>query len=181
AVLVVTPAADHTAPAQLEALQGSLQAEAIVDDARLDMHWVRRLHQMMIIGQRLIAAMAFLLSLGVLLVIGNTIRLAIESRREEIVVTKLVGATNAFVRRPFLYTGFWYGFGGGLLAWLLLALGLQWMASPVAQLSALYEGDMVLQGLDWRQSLVITLGAGLLGLAGAAWAVGKHLHAIEPS
>jgi cell division transport system permease protein len=181
AVLVVHPGPAYSSPDQLEQLRGSLQSLALVDDVRLDMDWVRRLHQIMVIGQRLVAAMAILLALGVLLVIGNTIRLAIESRRDEIVIVKLVGATNAFVRRPFLYTGFWYGFGGGVLAWLLLTAGVQWLAGPVAGLAELYQSGMRLQGLNWWESLVILLGSGLLGLLGAALAVSKHLHRIEPS
>lgn len=180
-VLVVHPAAGHRTPEQLQGLKESLSAEALADDVRLDMDWVRRLHQIMVIGQRLVAAMAALLALGVLLVIGNTIRLAIESRRDEIVVVKLVGATNAFVRRPFLYTGFWYGFGGGLLAWLLLTLGVQWLSSPVAQLAELYQSNIRLQGLNWWESITILFGSGVLGLLGAALAVSKHLHAIEPT
>lgn len=181
AVLVVHPATAHSSPDQLEQLSRSLQSQTLVDDVRLDMDWVRRLHQIMIIGQRLVAAMAILLAMGVLLVVGNTIRLAIESRRDEIVIVKLVGATNAFVRRPFLYTGFWYGFGGGLLAWLLLTAGVQWLSVPVAGLAELYQSGIRLQGLNWWESLTILFGSGLLGLMGAALAVSKHLHRIEPT
>lgn len=181
AVLVLHPAADYSAPEQLEELEQSLSSEALVDEVRLDMDWVRRLHQIMIIGQRVVLALAALLALGVLLVVGNTIRLAIENRRDEIVIVKLVGATDAFVRRPFLYTGFWYGFGGGLIALALLLLGVQWLSGPVARLAELYQSDMRLQGLRWRESLSILLGAGLLGLLGAALAVRKHLHTIEPT
>lgn len=180
-VLVIRPADSASAPAELGALRDRLAQEALADDVRLDMDWVRRLHQMMIIGERLVTAMAGLLSLGVLLVIGNTIGLAIESRREEIVVVKLVGGTDAFVRRPFLYTGFWYGFGGGLLAWILLALGVYWLSIPVSRLAELYQSGFRLQGLGLPQSLLILFGSGLLGLLGAALAVSKHLHAIEPN
>lgn len=180
-VLVVQPAAGHSSPEQLRQLEQRLGSEVLVDEVRLDMDWVRRLQQIMTIAQRVVLAMAGLLSLGVLLVIGNTIRLAIENRRDEIVIVKLVGATDAFVRRPFLYTGFWYGFGGGLLAWLLLAAGVQWLSGPVARLAELYQSDMRLQGLGGGESLVVLLGSGLLGLLGAALAVRKHLHTIEPT
>lgn len=180
-VLVVHPTGAVTEPAQLESLRDHLAQEALADEVRLDMDWVRRLHQMMIIGERLVIAMAALLSLGVLLVIGNTIGLAIESRRDEIIVVKLVGGTNAFVRRPFLYTGFWYGFGGGLLAWLLLACGVYWLSGPVSRLADLYQSSLRLQGLGLAESLLILIGSGILGLLGAALAVSKHLHSIEPS
>src|SRR5690625_7884316 len=92
---------------------------------------------MMELGRRLTLALALALSLGVLLIIGNTIRLAIENRRDEILVVKLVGGTDAFVRRPFLYTGLWYGMGGGLLALVLMALGLWWLSGTVAYLAGL--------------------------------------------
>lgn len=179
-VLVVRPVSASADPAALESLRNRLAQEAVVDEARLDMDWVRRLHQMMIIGERLVVALAMVLSLGVLLVIGNTIGLAIESRREEIIVVKLVGGTNAFVRRPFLYTGFWYGFAGGLLAWLLLAAGVFWLSGPVSRLADLYQSSFRLQGLGLGESLLILLGSGLLGLFGAVLGVSKHLHAIEP-
>lgn len=180
-VLVVRPTEFATDPAQLELLRDRLAQEALAEDVRLDMDWVRRLHQMMIIGERLVMAMAGVLSLGVLLVIGNTIGLAIESRRDEIVVVKLVGGTDAFVRRPFLYTGFWYGFGGGLLAWILLAAGVYWLSGPVSRLAELYQSAFRLQGLGLQESLLIIFGSGALGLTGAALAVSKHLHAIEPN
>ncbi len=178
--LVVQPAAAAT-PQQLEALSAELLANPIVDDVRLDMDWVRRLQQIMALGQRLVLALGGLLALGVLLAIGNTIRLAIESRRDEIVVVKLVGGTDAFVRRPFLYTGWWYGAGGGVLAWLLLGLGLWGLSGPVAQLADLYHSDFRLQGLGWWPSIGLVAGSGVLGWLGAWVAVGRHLGAIEPT
>jgi len=180
AVLLVQPVSEALQSGQLEALRQAIAAEPIVDDVRIDMAWVQRLQQLMMLGQRLVMALALLLALGVLLVIGNTIRLAIESRRDEIVIVKLVGGTDAFVRRPFLYTGFWYGAGGGLLAILLLVLGISWLAGPVARLADMYQSDFRLQGLDSLSSLMLILGAGLLGLSGAWVAVGRHLGQIEP-
>nr|WP_246125022.1 permease-like cell division protein FtsX [Exilibacterium tricleocarpae] len=179
-VLVVQPEAAVTA-AQLQALSEELRAHAVVDDLRLDLDWVRRLQQIMALGQRLVLALGGLLALGVLLAIGNTIRLAIENRRDEIVVVKLVGGTNAFVRRPFLYTGWWYGVGGGLLAWVVLGLGLWGLSGPVAQLAELYQSDFRLQGLGWPASVYLVAGSGLLGWCGAWVAVGRHLGAIEPT
>lgn len=180
AVLLVQPVAGALKPVELEALQQEIAAEPIVEDVRIDMAWVQRLQQLMVLGQRLVMALALLLALGVLLVIGNTIRLAIENRRDEIVIVKLVGGTDAFVRRPFLYTGFWYGVGGGLLAIMLLVLGISWLAGPVARLAEMYQSDFRLQGLDSLSSLLLVLGAGVLGLLGAWVAVGRHLGQIEP-
>ena len=135
---------------------------------------------MMALGQRMTLALAALLSLGVLLVIGNTIRLSIESRRDEIVIVKLVGATNAFVRRPFLYTGLWYGLGGGLVSWLIITFTVIWLSGPVANLAGLYQSQFELLGLGFGQTLLLWLAGGSLGLGGAWLAVSRHLGQIEP-
>ncbi|WP_341938118.1 permease-like cell division protein FtsX [Marinimicrobium sp. C2-29] len=177
-VLLVRPAV--TDPDALMTLREALAEEAVVAEVRLDMAWVKRLQEMMELGQRVVLALAVLLALGVLLAVGNTIRLAIENRRDEILVVKLVGGTDAFVRRPFLYTGFWYGLGGGILALVLLGLGLWWLSGPVARLADLYQSDFRLQGLDWAASMQLVLLSGLLGLAGAWLAVARHLIQIEP-
>ncbi len=178
-VFVVEPA-DY-APSALQALRLALAKEAIVSSVQLDMDWVLRLNQMLQIAERLVLALGLLLGFGVLLVIGNTIRLAIENRRAEIVVVKLVGGTDGFVRRPFLYTGLWYGLGGGLLALLLLLLALLWLSGPVVGMAQLYSSDFSLQGLGVSGSIGVLLGASLLGLLGAWLAVGRHLNAIEPT
>ena len=121
-----------------------------------------------------------LLALAVLLVIGNTIRLEIQNRREEILVTKLIGATNAFVRRPFLYSGIWYGILGGLLAWLLVEGGFWLLSGPVASLAGLYQSEFTLQTLPLQLLWLLPGGGSLLGLLGSWLAVGRHLDAIEP-
>lgn len=179
-VFLIQPAAGINDPAALELLQQQLTDEPLVAEARIDMQWVKRLQQFMVLTERVVVALTGLLALGLILIIGNTIRLAIESRRDEILVIKLVGGTNAYVRRPFLYTGLWYGLGGGILAALLLAIGLQWLATPVAQLSSLYQSSFRLQGLGAIGSLQLILLAGLMGLTGAWVAVGRHLSQIEP-
>jgi cell division transport system permease protein len=121
------------------------------------------------------------LILGVLLILGNTIRLAIENRRDEIVIVKLVGGSNAFVRRPFLYTGLWYGVGGGAFAAVVVALSLWFLREPVDNLALLYESAFRLNGLGVMGALNLVILGGLLGLAGAWLAVGGHLARIEPS
>src|SRR5690606_25274927 len=98
----------------------------------------RRLRALVDLAGRLTLGLAVLLGLGVLLVIGNTVRAGLEGRRAEILVLKLVGGTDAYVARPFLYTGLWYGCGGGLLAWLLVQGGLFALRGPVDALTALY-------------------------------------------
>lgn len=180
AVLLIQPTREASRGQPLQALQASLTEHPLVEEVILDMQWVKRLEQLLDLATRAVFFLAVLLALGLLLVIGNTIRLAIENRREEIVVIKLVGGTNAYVRRPFLYTGLWYGLGGGLVAVLLLNIGLWWLTEPVARLVELYQSDFRLRGLGAIRSLQLVLITGLLGLAGAALAVTRHLGQIEP-
>ncbi len=179
-VLVIQPSPDISDPDKLTALQARIQAEPLVDNVQLDMGWLRRLHELLALGQRIVLALGSLLALGVLLVVGNTLRLAIENRRDEIVVTKMVGGTDGFVRRPFLYTGFWYGVGGGLLAVLLLGIMGLWLSNPVARLVLLYQSEHSLHGFGIATTLVLILGAGFLGWLGAWLAVSRHLRGIEP-
>src|SRR5690606_17634627 len=124
--------------------------------------------------------LAALLSLGVILVIGNTVRLTIENRRAEILVVKLVGGTDAYVARPFLYAGLWYGVGGGILACLLVQGGLWGLEGPVARLAGLYDSGFSLAGFNSYGILQIVLGGGLLGWIRAEVSVIRHLRRIEP-
>ena len=152
----------------------------LVDDVKLDMKWVQRLQAVLDVSRRLSFSLGALLALGVLLIVGNTIRLAIENRREEIVVVKLVGGTNGYVRRPFLYTGVLYGAIGGFLAWFLVWIGSQWLGVSVVRLMALYQSSFHLQGLGFSGLVVLVAIASGLGLIGAWLAVTRHLSEIEP-
>lgn len=181
AVLVLRPTAEAAQPAQMELLLGRVQQLTSVDLAQLDMEWVRRLSSIIELGKRGVLLLSGLLALAILLVVGNTIRLTILNRSQEIIVTKLIGATNAFIRRPFLYTGLWYGIMGAVVAWLLVSSFLGLLNDPVSRLSFLYNSQFSLGGLD-LETVGILLGSGIvLGLAGSWLAVGKHLQAIEPS
>lgn len=177
-VLVVRPAAGQVN--QQEQLLNELQSLQEVDEAQLDLAWVKRLYYIMELAQRAVSALAILLGIAVLLVVGNTIRLAIENRRDEIVIVKLVGGTNAFVRRPFLYTGIWYGLGGGIMAWMIINLSLIWLAGPVRALASVYSSSFELVGLGMSDSILLILSGTLLGWLGAWVAVGRHLGDIEP-
>lgn len=179
-VISVIPNLGNKDNGGLEALEQRLLAQAHVASVQLDLLWVKRLYQFMDLGQRLVWALAALLGLAVLLIIGNTIRLSIESRRDEIRVVKLVGGTDAFVRRPFLYTGIWFGLGGGLIAWILLSAGLYWLSGPVERLISLYGSEFVLKGLGLGDSLLLIFDGVLLGWLGAWLAVSRHLSQIEP-
>lgn len=179
-VLVLSPTAENSSPEKIEALRDQLNALPQADLVKLDMEWLQRLNRITDISRRLTLALAAMLAAGVLLIVGNTIKLAIENRRDEILVVKLVGGTNAFVRRPFLYMGFWYGLFGGLLAWLLLASSLLWLSGPVKELAGLYNSSFSLLGLGILDSLIMWASAAGLGLLGALLVVGRELRAIEP-
>lgn len=169
----VTPQAVRDLSERLEDVGG-------VDEVRLDLAWLERLNRLAELGQRLTLALALLFGLGVLLIVGNTIRLAVESRRQEIEVVTLIGATHAFVRRPFLYSGAWYGLGGGLLAWAMLALGGQWLAAPVQALAQSYGASFVMPTLGVEGSATLLISSTLLGWLGSWMAVSRHLKDIRP-
>ncbi len=178
--LVVTPVSSIVEPASLKTLAMKIGEKPIVDTVDLDMDWVRRLQELMVLGRKIVTALAGLLSLGVLLSLGNTIRLAIESRKEEIIITKLVGGSNGFVRRPFLYSGAWYGFLGGVVACILVFAGFSSIKGTVANLAAAYQSQFFLQGLGFSGNLGLLAVSTILGLMGAWLAVGRHLSEIEP-
>ncbi|MDR5906294.1 permease-like cell division protein FtsX [Franzmannia qiaohouensis] len=178
ASVVVSPR--ETQPDAVRALAEQLETVSGVDEVRLDLAWIERLAQLAELGRRVALALAVLFGLGVLLIVGNTIRLAVESRRQEIQVVTLIGATHAFVRRPFLYSGAWYGLGGGLLAWALLSLGGQWLAAPVTALAESYGAHFSLPRLDAAGSAILLFSSTLLGLLGAWIAVSRHLAEMRP-
>jgi cell division transport system permease protein len=180
-VLIVQPHIDASRPEAVNALVQELQDERLVDMAQLDMEWVKRLYTLLELAQRAVWIIGGLLALAVLLIIGNTIRLDIENRRAEIEVSKLIGASNAFIRRPFLYTGLWYGLLGGIFAWILTTVSLSLLDDPIHRLSGLYQSSFQLSGMSFSQVLNLVALSCLLGLAGSWLAVGRHLSAIEPS
>lgn len=180
ASVVVHPAIAPGAGADLAALSARLAALDGVEHVQSDLEWVARLHAALALGRRAIGLLALLLGAGVVLVTGNTIRLAILSRREEIEILKLVGGTDAFVRRPFLYSGLLQGLAGGAVAIVLVGVARQVLAGPGAELARLYGQTTALPGLGAARALIL-LGIGAaLGLAGAWLAVTRHLHEIEP-
>lgn len=180
-LLIVEPKPAHAEPIPAEALLTRLRKIEEVEFAQLDLEWVRRFHAITEIAQRGVMILAALLGLSVLLIVGNTIRLEIQNRHAEIEITKMIGATNAFIRRPFLYNGAWYGLFGGISAWLMVAVSLLLLDNPVAQLAGLYQSGFELQGIDFSTLITLLGGSTLLGLAGSWIAVGRHLHQIEPS
>ena len=177
--LVVRPSGANTEQSMilLHEELGNLPESDLV---QIDTDWVQRFHAILDILRRAIAIGAGLLGVAIVVIIGNTIRLDIQNRREEIEVTKLIGASNAFVRRPFLYSGLWYGLGGGLLALALVSYGLYALEQPVRRLAGLYNSAFTVLDLDLSESLII-IGIGVvLGLAGSWLAAARHMRRIEP-
>jgi cell division transport system permease protein len=178
--LVIRPEQGHRDPSQIEGLTEALQALPGVDIVQLDTAWVTRFNAILDVVRRIVLLAASLFALGILVIVGNTIRLDIENRRDEIEVTKLVGGSNAFVRRPFLYNGFWYGLGGGLVAWGIVAIAVHALAEPVQRIASLYASSFALDGLAWRDVGVLVGGGILLGWLGSFLAATRELRGIEP-
>ncbi|AWL10855.1 Cell division protein FtsX [Saliniradius amylolyticus] len=179
-VILVTPTSKHSSPTAAGKLLNKLKKQREVDVGQLDIQWLERLHGLVNVATELVTLIAVLLFLAVVLIIGNTIRLNILNKRDEILVMKLVGATDAFIQRPFLYTGFWYGLLGGLMAWLTVALLLWWVSDSIDNVASLYSTQFTLTGLD-GSALLTMLGLSVgLGLAGSFISVKKHIRLIEP-
>ncbi len=151
-----------------------------VEVAQYDQQWIKRLYGIIEIIQRFVIIFSVFIGFGVLLIIGNTIRMAIYHHRSEIEITKLFGATNYFIQRPFLYTGFWYGLSGGITSWLLLTLALQFLKQPVNRLAELYASDFSLANLTAIETLILLACSIFLGLFGSWISVQRHLRTIEP-
>lgn len=178
--ITVRPARDASGPAEVESLRRYFSAFPEVEIVQLDLDWVRRLHSLLDVLKRSLWVVMAVLGLGVLAVIGNTIRLEIQQRRPEIEVTKLVGGSNAFVRRPFLYTGLFYGVGGALLAAAIVSGGLAYLDQAVRELSAQYGGGFRMTGLGSQGVGVLAAVGAVLGWFGALISTGRHLRRIEP-
>jgi cell division transport system permease protein len=176
--LVVRP--ESGVAADVEALASAIGKLPEADVVQVDTAWVARLRAMLALAGRLVDFATVLLGLAVAIVVGNTIRLEINNRSVEIEVTKLVGGTDGFIRRPFLYLGLCYGLAGALVATLVVALGLLLLAGPVRAVAALYGSGFALRGLSPVETGVLLAGGALLGWAGAGLAAARHLRAIEP-
>jgi len=170
----------HLKPAILEPVRltpfiDRLETMPEVDFLREDAQWAQRFQAMLALLHTGVALLGLLLGLGALLVIGNSIRLEIENRRDEIRILGLVGATARFARRRFLYTGAWYGLFGGMLAGLMVTLMVWLLSAQVSAVAMLYDHDFHIQGLDLAATSLLLIGSTLLGIIGSGIAVGRHL------
>ena len=179
--LIVRPRAESATAAHLEELAKDIRALPSVEFVQLDTEWVNRLQAILEAIRRGVLLTAAFLAIGVMAIVGNTIRLDIQNRRQEIEVTKLVGGSDAFVRRPFLYSGVWYGAGGALVAWLVTTVVIGVLRDPVRRIAGLYGSGFELSGLP-PDATAALLGIGIvLGWMGSFIAATRHLRQIEPS
>jgi len=178
-VIQVRPASNTIE--NIDVLADALVELEETDFVQLDRLWVERLNAILMLGGRTVDIITVLLAAAVILVIGNTIRLEINNRRIEIEVLKLVGATDGFIRRPFLYTGFCLGGIGAIAAALMIGTGLLLLSGPVRNLAGLYAADFSLRGLSLEGLGILIGGGALLGWTGALIAATRHLRAIEPA
>lgn len=170
----------NLAPAELDKLRSDLTKLPKVDFVQLDSAWAKRLNAMLRLGRDIALLLAALLGFALVAVTSNTIRLQILSQRDEIEISKLIGATDAFIRRPFLYHGALQGLSGGMAAWLITSLGLHFLNPGVNELAQLYTTQFQLQSPGTGAILSLLLAASLLGWSGAFLSVGQHLRQIEP-
>jgi len=169
-----------TETAALQALTEQLANNPLVADVLLDMEWLSRLQSIALFGERLMWAFVAIALLACLLIIGNTIRLAVESRRKEILVTKLVGGSNAYVMRPFLYTGFAYGAAGGLVALLITYSVKCWLGGPIDALANSYQAPYFALRFPPSLAFALLAIAIVLGMVGAWVSARRQLKLIEP-
>ncbi len=177
--LIVQPT-DLADTLTIKTLLAKLTAINDVENAKMDTEWINRLFSILTIIERVIIIISLLFGFAVLLIVGNTIRLDIQNRAKEITVIKLVGATDAYIRRPFLYGGIWYGLLGGLLSWLIVFFSTLLLAGPVNNLSTLYHTQITIHTFTFSEFVLLVLSSTLLGLSGSWIAVTKHLGNIEP-
>jgi cell division transport system permease protein len=179
--IVVRPAPGYATAAHVQSLAKDLRATPSVDLVQMDTAWVDRLNAILLAIERVLMLTAGVLALGVIVIVGNTIRLDIQNRRDEIEVTKLVGGSDAFVRRPFLYSGFWYGLAGALVAWVIAAGAVGALRGPITHIAGLYGSQFQVQGLGLAPSLLLLASGVGLGWIGSYVSATWRLRDIEPT
>lgn len=180
AVVLITPTSKHASPTAASILLNKLKKEREVEIGKLDIEWLERLYGLLKIAKDLVYVLALLLFFAVILIIGNTIRLNIYNKRDEILVMKLVGATDSFIQRPFLYTGFWFGLLGGLMAWFTVTVILIWIGWSLDEFLLQYQIQLNITGLNLEALIIMLCLSIILGLAGSFLSVRKHVNDIEP-
>jgi cell division transport system permease protein len=151
----------------LVALFDDLKRSPEVDFAQMDMQWVKRLQSIVAIAKRGTTLLGLMLAIAVIFVTGNTIRLEVHNRRDEIVIAKLVGATNSFIQRPFLYSGFWIGLVSGVMAWFIVTIMMLILKQSVETLSALYQDAFKMLFFSYGETFILLGLSCLLAVLGS--------------
>jgi cell division transport system permease protein len=180
-IIIIFPKIDVLTEGRDRQILDFLYSQSEIEVVQYDQQWIKRLYGIIDIIKRFVIIFSAFIGFGVLLIVGNTIRMAIYHHRSEIEVSKLFGATNHFIQRPFLYTGFWYGLSGGLASWLLLTLTLEFLKQPVNRLAALYSSEFTLANLSATETLIMLACGIFLGIFGSWISVQRHLRTIEPA
>ena len=180
-VAVLTPIRESDQPleAWMSEWQSWLEQQQGIDLVQVDHKWMQRLSGLLDLGRALMTVLSVLFSLAVVVVVANTIRLDVASRAEEIEVMSMVGANNGFIRQPFLYSGFWYGMLGALLALGLLSGALVYLEVPLDRLMEAYGNQYAIGGLGIKRGALVLLAGGFLGLLGAWVSVQRHLRMMD--
>ncbi|NOQ64984.1 MAG: FtsX-like permease family protein [Methyloprofundus sp.] len=180
AVLQIAPKQTINDATQLGLLLQQLESQPAVEFAQMDMDWVARLQALMQMVSRVVLLLSVLFALAVVFITGNTVRTELQARRDEVIVTKLVGGTNAFIRLPFLYAGFWYGFIAACIAWCIITFMLWLVQAPIAQLSQLYQSQFQLNFLSFSETVLLVFIAAILGVVGAFAVASHQLSLLKP-
>lgn len=180
AVIQILPTNALNEKTDIQALTKELQRYPEVDFVQLDMQWLQRLQSIMLLAERAVMLFNVMLAVAVIFITGNTIRLELENRREEVMIAKLVGATHAFVQRPFVYTGLWLGLFAGILAWLIISIMVWVLDGPLENLSMLYDGGFHIVYLNFSESLQLLFFSSAAGALGAWLVLFHQLRQIKP-
>ena len=177
-VLIITPSVETDT--EIKALANQVKEQPSVTDVRLDEDWLARLDAIKALATVIVVTLTFLMLGAVFLIIGNTLRFNVLAHKEEIQTMKLIGATDSFILRPYLYTGMWFGVLGSISAWIMTALITVLLNSAVDDLAQLYDSHFRLIGLSWDESLLLLIVGTLLGSVAAKLSAQRHLKEIEP-
>ena len=178
--LVITPDDDFLESLKLEQLIDNINKIDGIDEVQINQEWLQRLNVITEFIMTIVYVLAGLIAGAIIFILSNTIRLLIANRRNEIVVSKLVGASDSYVRQPFLYLGFLYGLLGGLLAFGIYWLVIFILQTPINEFASSYGTNFLLHELDDKESAALIIGAAVLGWLAARFSVNKHLNKIKP-
>ena len=177
-VLVITPSMENED--QIKQLAKTIREEADITDVRMDEDWLTRLDAIKNLVGGIVITLSVLMLGSVFLIVGNTLRFNVLANKEEIQTMKLIGATNSYILRPYLYSGMWFGLLGALIAWIVTAIITILLNTSVEQLALLYDSRFRLIGLSWDESLLLLILGTFLGCLAAKVSAQRHLKEIEP-